>query len=90
VAGKLWVAQLIVSDAVAGKLPAVHGLSADEVRDAVQCVAGLVYGWEADPARGRRALVEVEIRGRTILVVLYPVSHPMGDVYALGSAYERA
>lgn len=53
------------------------------------CVAGLRFTWDDDPERGRRALVEVSIRNNPVLVVLYPVSDPMGDVYALGSAYWR-
>jgi hypothetical protein len=85
----LWVARLIISDAVRTKLSSVHHLDADEVHDAIVCVAGLTYGWDDDPERGRRALVEVDIRGDPVLVVLYPVTDPLGDVYALGSAYPR-
>lgn len=53
------------------------------------CVRGLSHAWDDDPERGRRALVEVTIRGKRCLVVLYPVADPSGDVYALGSAYPR-
>jgi len=52
-------------------------------------VAGLEYAWHNHPEHGRRALVEVEIRGLRCLVVLYPVKDSSGDVYALGSAYPR-
>lgn len=83
----LWVARLIISDAIRTKLSSVHHLNADEVHDAIVCVTGLSYGWDDDPERGRRALVEVPIRGDQVIVVLYPVVDPLGDVYALGSAY---
>ena len=85
----LWVARLIISPATEAKLSSRHGLAADEVRDAVVCVRGLQYVWNDDPVRGRRAFVDVSIRARPVLVVLYPVLDPLGDVYALGSAYPR-
>jgi len=85
----LWVAQLIVSDRTAEKLSSRHGLDVSDVRQAVVGVRGLGYTWDDDPERGRRALVETEVAGRLCLVVLYPVDHTMGDVYALGSAYPR-
>jgi len=85
----LWVARLIVSQATRAKLSSKHNLDSDEVRDAIVCVAGLSYRWDDDPERGRRALVEANIRGLTVIVVLYPVLDPSGDVYALGSAYPR-
>jgi hypothetical protein len=83
----LWVARLIVSQATRAKLSSQHNLDADEVLDAVVCVTGLYYRWDDDPERGWRALVEANIRGGTVVVVLYPVADPSGDVYALGSAY---
>jgi hypothetical protein len=85
----LWVAQLIVSDRTAQKLSSRHGLDVGDVRQAVVGARRLEYTWDDDPERGRRALVETEVAGRLCLVVLYPVDHPMGDVYALGSAYPR-
>lgn len=85
----LWVAQLIVSDPTAAKLAAKHGLDAHDVGQAVVGVRGLRYTWHNDPERGSRALVEADVKGRLCLLVLYPVDHPMGDVYALGSAYPR-
>jgi hypothetical protein len=85
----LWVARLIISQATRAKLSSRHNLDADEVLDAIVCIEGLYYRWDDDPERGRRALVEVNIRGVTVIVVLYPVEDPVGDVYALGSAYPR-
>jgi hypothetical protein len=80
---------LIVSQKTAEKLAGRHRLDWHEVHDAVVCVAGLQYSWDEHPERGRRALVEAEIRGRRCLVVLYPVDDSSGDAYALGSAYPR-
>jgi hypothetical protein len=85
----LWVARLIISSRTAEKLASRHGLDWQEVHDAIVCVRGLSYIWDDDPDRGRRALVEVGIRGKRCLVVLYPVADPSGDVYAMGSAYPR-
>jgi hypothetical protein len=85
----LWVARLIISPATAVKLSSLHGLSPEDVRDAVQCVRGLSYGWDNDPERGLRALVEVRIGRQLVVLVLYPVNDPLGDTYALGSAYPR-
>jgi hypothetical protein len=86
---RLWVARLVISRATTTKLSSLHKLNADEVRDAIVCVAGLSYAWDDDPERGRRALVEVRIHGERVIVVLYSVDDPSGDVYALGSAYPR-
>jgi hypothetical protein len=89
VVSPLWVARLEVSQKTAEKLATRHGLNWQEVHDAIVCVRDLRYGWDNDPVRGLRALVEVEIRGTPCLVVLYPVDGPFGDYYALGSAYLR-
>lgn len=83
----LWVACLIVSDATARKLSAKHELDWREVHDAIVCVSGLRYAWHHHPERGRRALVEIVIRGRRCIAVLYPVDGSSSDVFALGSAY---
>jgi hypothetical protein len=83
----IWVAQLRISDAIAHKISTQHGLQADEVRDAVECVPGLRYVGDDDPVRGWRAIIEIFIRGQKVLVVLYPVDDPMGSVFNLGSAY---
>jgi hypothetical protein len=85
----LWVAKLLISEAVAKKIDSRHHLTPDQVREAVVCVVGLTYAWNDDPERGVRALVEVTVGSRRVLIVLYPVADPMGDVFALGSAYER-
>lgn len=86
-AGSLWVARLIISDAVKQKLAAVHGIDWHDVNQALVGQGGLSYFWNNDPERGIRAMVSAEIAGRDCVVVLYPVADPFGDTYALGSAY---
>ena len=83
----LWVAHLIVSDATASKLSGKHQLDWRDVRDAIVCVRGLRYAWHQHPTRGRRAMVEVVVRGRRCIAVLYPVGVASSDVFTLGSAY---
>jgi hypothetical protein len=83
----LWVVRLHISAATARKISGRHGLSSQEVQDAVELRAGLRYVWHEDPTRGRRALVECYIRRQRIVAVLYPADSPMGDEYNLGSAY---
>jgi hypothetical protein len=65
----------------------LHWISEFEVREAVVCRAGLEYSWDDDPQRGLRVIVQTIIRGRKVLVVLYPCVDPMGDAYNLGSVY---
>jgi hypothetical protein len=85
----LWVAKLLISQATRAKLASKHDLDADDVLDAILCVEGLSASWDADADRGLRAVVETRIRGVTVIAVLYPVDDPIGDAYALGSAYPR-
>ena len=85
----LWVAKLLISQATRAKLASKHDLDADDVLDAILCVEGLSGYWDDDPERGLRAIVETNIRGATVIAVLYPVDDPIGDTYALGSAYPR-
>jgi hypothetical protein len=81
----LWVARLDCSARTAHKVATVHGVNADEVLDAVVATPGLRYVWHHHPERGVRAIVEVELRGRAHLVVLYPSEQE--DHFRLGSAY---
>lgn len=83
----IWIARLLVSARTAQKLVARHRLDAEQVRLAVECVAGLEYAWEDEPLRGRRAILKVTIDDQRVLVVLYPADDPLGDVWNLGSAY---
>lgn len=85
----IWVADLRISDATAHKISTKHGLSADEVRSAIQCVTGLDFAWDDDPTRGLRAIIVARIREFKVYVVLYPrVDDAYGDSWNLGSAYQ--
>jgi hypothetical protein len=83
----IWVARLNVSRRTAEKINSVHSMTEHEVRSAVECVEGLQFSWDDDPARGLRAIVKTSIRNRPVLVVLYPAWDPVGDAWNLGSAY---
>jgi len=83
----VWVATLHISDRTAQKIVQTHRITPDEVREAVVGVVGLRYVWSEDPERGERAIIETTIRGRRVLVVLYPRESTMGDEWNLGSAY---
>jgi hypothetical protein len=89
-AGSLWVARLIVSDATARKLAAKHDLDWREVRDAIVCTRQLRYGWHHHPERGWRVLVEIVVGGTRCIAVLYPLEEGDGEVFALGSAYPQS
>lgn len=83
----LWVAELIISTPVRAKLRDHHRLDPDEVRRAIVAVTGLRFKERSDMPRGPRRYVETAVGGIRVLCALYPVEHPLGDVYALGSAY---
>jgi len=68
---QIWVTQLLISPRTEQKIVQGHQITAAEVRDAVVGAVGLPFRWHRDEARGERAIVEVTIRGRTTLVVLY-------------------
>ncbi len=40
--------------------------------------AGLQYRWDHHRLRGKRALVQLDIRDQVVLAVLYPVDDPVG------------
>jgi hypothetical protein len=84
---EVWVAQLFISEAVAQKINQRHRIEPHEVRSEVVCVAGLRGRWDDHPERGRRAVIDISIRGRLAAVVLYPREHQMGDAWNLGSIY---
>ena len=82
---RIWVAVLRVSPPVRAKLSSKHGLEAEEVAAALIGMDKLVAVWNDDAERGRRAIVEVLLGTRRILVVLYPTRED-GE-WNLGSAY---
>jgi len=83
----IWVARLEIGSRTADKLSRAHGLSADDVWDALVCVAELRAAWDDHPDRGRRALIEFFLNGQHVLAVLHPVDDALGDTWNLGSAY---
>jgi hypothetical protein len=83
----IWVAVLNISDRTAHKLSEKHQLTRDHVLDAVQCVEGLPFTWDVDADGERNAVIRATIRNRPHLVVVYPVDHPMGDVWNLATAH---
>ena len=86
-ADSLWVAELIISERVRAKITGYHNLDPSDVCQAIVAVEGLRYRFRSDPPRGARYYVEFRIGRDRALAALYPVAHPWGDVYALGSAY---
>lgn len=83
----MWVADLLISDRTATKITGRHGVTPDEVTQAVVCVERLQYTWHLDEERGARVLVSTAIRGRACIVVLYDAGHVLEDVWRLGSVY---
>ncbi len=73
----------------ARKIQAKHFVSPAEIREAVQCVEGLRGAVEQHPEHGQRLILEVTLRGRPALAVLFDALHPLGDVWNLGSVYFR-
>ena len=84
---QIWVARLRISRQVAEKINNLHHIEPQEIRDAVECVAGLHFSEDLDPERGRRVIVKTRIRNEDALVVLYSADDLSGDVWRLGSAY---
>lgn len=84
---QIWVAQLWISDRVTQKIIHEHGIEPDEVEDTVVCVSGLIFVRSHHPTRGSRALIDVVIRRRPALIVLYPANLYDSDEWNLGSAY---
>jgi hypothetical protein len=79
------IATLYVSYATEQKIIQKHRIQIDELEEVLVDVRGLKATWDDDPQRGRRVLIEVFIRGRAALVVLYPTD--VADEWNLGSAY---
>lgn len=83
----MWVAELLVSDAVAAKVAGRHGIDVAELRAALGDLRGIAGRWDDDLDRGRRVYAELEVGGATVRAVLYPVESTHGDTWALASAY---
>lgn len=84
------IGQVIVPPAVAEKIGSKHGLSEQDVRDAVQWPARVLQAsWlePPDDPRGPRLVVKgLTGTGRLIKVVLYPVDQTDG-IWRLGTAH---
>lgn len=86
----IWIAHLLISERIANKIIERHGISPDEVRTAVEKVAGLDFSWVYEPERGRfnpYVIVRTQIQGRDALVVIYPTDDPMDLEWRLASVY---
>ena len=84
---RIWIAELLISDRTSDKIRQRHQLDPREVKDAIVCVSPLSARLDADPERGLRYIVAVEIQDRRVLVVLYRASDSDPDIFYLGSAY---
>jgi hypothetical protein len=84
---EVWVATLRISERVAKKIVEQHGITPQQVRDAVVQVVGLQGSWDYDAERGLRAIIEVVIGEDNVLVVLYPAEDLGVTVWRLGSAH---
>lgn len=88
-----YIAELLPpSSSLIDKLHRKHGVTLDEVREAVILtdVRSSVWDWHPDPARGWRLLVTgTTYAGRGLLVVLYPVDEQDGT-WRLGTAMDDA
>ena len=83
----IWVAELWISDKVAGKIDHKHKLKRHDVNDAVLCEPNLQFKWGRHPETDElRALVQTTIRNKRCIIVLYPVED-RPDTWSLGSAY---
>ena len=83
----IWVAELRISRQTWEKIQNQHRLSGYDVREAVEHKLHRAV-WDDNPERGLRALIQVTVLNKRVLVVLYPrPADAYGDSYALGSAY---
>lgn len=83
----VWVGILSISSATAAKI-AQRGITEFDIQDAVVARV-LPFTWHYHSTRGWRVIVEVIIRHKRFLIVLYPKREdPFGEAWNLGSAYE--
>lgn len=84
-----YIAELVApSAALIDKIHRKHGVTLDEVREAVILtdVESSAWSWDSDPARGWRLIVlGTTYAERRLLVVLYPVDEIDG-IWRLGTA----
>lgn len=75
-----------ISDHVEAKINSLHGVTADDVLDALESYEAV--GWDEDPDRGPRLLVTSQIGQRRIRVVLYEIDAGRGE-WRLATAYSE-
>ena len=74
-----WIGEISCSDATGDKLIAKHGVTIDEVREAVCWGAADEARWHDHPEHGRRLVVKGSTYGgRLLIVVLAPVDRVDG------------
>lgn len=72
------------SEHVVQKINSDHGVTLDDVEDALDSIVN--YEYDEDPERGRRLYVWGRAERRTIFVCLYPIAEEAG-IWRLGTAY---
>lgn len=86
----LYFAQVICPESVVEKINNKHGLTEQDVRDAVQWPArphrAYWIGLPDDPRGPRAVAVGYAQDGRAVKVVLYPVDGPCEGTWRLGTA----
>lgn len=83
------VSRLYISARTAAKIAGKHGISVTEIDNALLGGGNFAARWVNDPDLGARLLVQIVLRGRRAIVVLYPRGPAGDDEWALGSAYFR-
>jgi hypothetical protein len=82
-----WIAEVLVTDATAGKIRAKHELDPGEIATLVRSSPPRIGRWVSDE-HGTRLYVQVTTSARQdVLAVLYPAN---GEVWHLVSAYMLA
>lgn len=70
----VWIAEIRFEPAVVAKIGSKHGVTTNQVREALTLGAARQVDWHFDPRRGRRLIVSgVAADGRRIIAYLRPV-----------------
>jgi len=86
VAGKIWIAELVISDSVSRKIRTKHNLSEYEIRSAIVCNRELLAEEAVDRIHGSRFLVKCETTdGKNLLAWIYPLRY-FDSIWVLKSA----
>ncbi|EYR65024.1 hypothetical protein N866_18820 [Actinotalea ferrariae CF5-4] len=69
---RIWIGQVLISPAIAGKIQSKHGVTPDEVLDV--CFGHRTARWHRHEVHGWRLLVRGQTAaGRELMIVLHPV-----------------